>query len=62
MKQDNFSIGHTQNLTLAQPSTLTTSLPPETAPMADNFDIEEYLEEQVTKPSDAVQEDEKKSR
>jgi hypothetical protein len=30
--------------------------------MADNFDIEEYLEEQVTKPSDAAQEDEKKPR
>ena len=31
--------------------------------MADNFDIEEYLEEQVTKPSDtAAQEDDKKSR
>lgn len=30
--------------------------------MADNFDIEEYLEEQVTKPSDAPPEEEKKSR
>ena len=30
--------------------------------MADNFDIEEYLEEQVTKPAENVAEEDKKSR
>lgn len=30
--------------------------------MADNFDIEEYLEEQVTKPVETAPEEDKKSR
>ena len=30
--------------------------------MADNFDIEEYLEEQVTKPVESAPEEDKKSR
>ena len=33
-----------------------------TSKMADNFDIEEYLEEQVTKPVESAPEEDKKSR